>query len=92
MLDEVVSPDDRDSEDYPNAMTMQRWLDWFHKNLINIEGLLRKAGYQVLDFSDDFLLSGVSLLNSIRNHSSRWLENTLRIIYNSGGFLEPLYF
>lgn len=92
VLDEVVSPDDTDSEDYPCVMTMQRWLSWFQWNLVNIEGHLRRAGYRILDFHHDFLLSGVSLLDSIRKDYPKWLETILRIIYNSGGFLESFCF
>ena len=40
VLDGVVTPDDADSEDYPSASTMQRWLRWFLLNRPNIEGHL----------------------------------------------------
>ncbi len=31
VLDEVILPDDLDSEDYPSFNTMLRWLQWFVK-------------------------------------------------------------
>ncbi|WP_461884751.1 hypothetical protein [Roseburia intestinalis] len=32
VLDEVILPDDLDSEDYPSFSTMLRWLQWFREN------------------------------------------------------------
>ena len=32
VLDEVILPDDLDSEDYPSFNTMLRWLQWFREN------------------------------------------------------------
>lgn len=38
--DEIVSPDDLESEIYPSAMTILRWLQWFLVNVQNMEGYL----------------------------------------------------
>ena len=91
VIDGVVTPDDADSEDYPSASTMQRWLRWFLLNRPNIEGHLRNAGYSVLGLGDAILFSGLSLLETIKQQYQNWLERILRIIYNSGGFLPAFY-
>lgn len=90
VLDEVVLPDDLDSEDYPSFNTMIRWLQWFRENLQRIEGYLRTVGYQILDLGEEILFTSGLLLNKIRNRHQNWLELILRIIYNSGGFLTPI--
>lgn len=90
VLDGVVSPDDLDSEDFPCAMTMFRWICWLNDNLQRIEGYLRLAGLCLLGFDEGILEPGVSLLSTIRNHTQSWLERILRIIYNSGGYLVPV--
>lgn len=90
VLDEVILPDDLDSEDYPSFSTMLRWLQWLRENLQRMEGYLRTAGYQILNLGEDFLFSSDSLLDKIRNRYQNWLERLLRLIYNSGGFLVPV--
>ena len=91
VLDEVVLPEDLDSEDYPSFSTMLRWLQWFRENLQRIEGYLRTAGYQLLNLGEELLFTpDLLLLNKIRNSCQNWLELILRLIYNSGGFLVPI--
>ena len=85
VLDEIVSPDDLDSENFPSAMTMLRWLQWFLSNVQNMEGYLRRA-MKLLHRS----VPDSSLLAWLKSHTHRWLETVLRVIYNSGGFLESL--
>ena len=81
VIDGIVTPDDEESEDYPCLATMLRWLVWFRANLLNIEGLLRKAtNLSLADLPS-------SLLDTLRANNQRWLETALRIIYNSGGWL-----
>ena len=48
VLDEVVRPENLDSEDYPSFSTMRRWMQWFVENLTRIEGYLRTAGFHLL--------------------------------------------
>lgn len=55
-----------------------------------MEGYLRTAGYQILNLGEGFLFSSDSLLDTIRNRYQNWLEQLLRLIYNSGGFLVPV--
>ena len=90
VLDEVILPEDLDSEDYLSFNTMLRWLQWFRENLQRMEGYLRTAGYQILNLGEGFLFSSDSLLDKIRNRYQNWLEQLLRLIYNSGGFLVPV--
>ena len=65
VLDEVILPDDLDSEDYPSFSTMLRWLQWFRENLQRIEGYLRTAGYQILNLGEELLFTPDLLLNKI---------------------------
>ena len=70
---------------------MLYWLRWFQLNLANMEGYLRNAGYSILGLGKDLLFSDQSLLEAVRNKYLNWLEKTIRIIYNSGGFLPAFY-
>lgn len=90
VLDEVVRPEDLDSEDYPSFSTMRRWIQWLVENLTRIEGYLRTAGFYLLACGPDILFSKVSLLDAVRKKHSDWLERILHLIYNSGGFLVPI--
>lgn len=90
VIDEVVTPEDLESEDYPCFLTMYRWICWFQSNLERIEGYLRNAAFTILMHESDILNTGSRLLDLIRNKYQNWLERILRIIYNSGGFLVPL--
>ncbi len=92
VLDQVVTPDDTDSEDYPCIETMRLWLRWFQINLANIEGALRRAGYWLAARFEDLLSSNESLLEAIRSRYSNWLEIMIKIIYNSGNSIPPLRF
>lgn len=91
MIDGIVTPQDQDSEDYPSLSTMMYWLRWFQLNLANIEGYLRNSGYSILGLGKDLLLSDQSLLEAVRKKYLNWLEKSIRIIYNSGGFLPVFY-
>ncbi len=91
VIDEIVTPDDLDSENYPSAETMLLWLAWFTRNLQNIEGLLQRAARSILavdQWSD--VSAQDSLLETIRQRSPNWLERIIRIIYNSGGRLPSI--
>ena len=63
VLDEVILPEDLDSEDYLSFNTMLRWLQWFRENLQRIEGYLRTAGYQILNLGEELLFTPDLLLN-----------------------------
>lgn len=89
VLENIVTPEDLDSEDYPCAATMLLWNRWLQMNLMRIEGYLRAAAYELSDFDNRMLQTSASLLESLKNTSRRWLEQVIRTIYNSGGFLVP---
>lgn len=84
VLDDVSTPEDTTTEDYPCEMTMNRWKNWFMKNLLQIEGMLRSNAYRILGFSQKLLKSKASLLDNIRREGCGWLAAVLRFIYNSG--------
>lgn len=85
VIDDVVHPDDEDSEDYPCQITMERWLYWFNVNLQRIEGYLRQIAATL-----HLNVTSVSLLEAERKiPQNRWLEKILKAIYNFGGFLPP---
>jgi hypothetical protein len=90
VLDEVISADDLDTEDYPCEQTMKRWHRWFNGNQNNIEGNMRSIGYRLLGLGEDLLSARLSLLTHLRKSSEVWLETILRIIYNAGSFLVPI--
>lgn len=90
VLDEVITPDDTEAEDYPCETTMYRWKLWLMANYLRMEGFLRSIGYRLLGLGEELLTSEVSLLEKVRTMNNCWLEAILRMIYNSGGFLVPL--
>ena len=66
---------------------MVRWKAWFERNRKNIDGQLKSVGYRILGFSEQLLISGVSLSDELRKNGAGWLGTILCVIYNSGGFL-----
>ena len=76
-----------DYDEYPCYETMLRWLRWFNQNLANINGLLRKAAIFIGCMND----GTAPLLDTIQDHTDRWLCAVLRMIYNSGGYLPAVY-
>lgn len=90
VIDGIVTANDADSENYPSAMTMIRWLKWFYRNMTNIEGYLQKVSCQILEYIDEILMVKTSLLCFVRTSTGKWLETILCIIYNGGGFLASL--
>ncbi len=90
VLDGEITQDTLAYEDYPCAATMQRWICWFEENRANIEGHLRRAltaaGKAISFRNSSSWLVYLRSKKSIRS-ADRWLNVTLRIIYNSGGAL-----
>lgn len=85
VVDGVSTPDDRSTEDYPCARTMQRWKDWISGKQAQIDGLLRSVGATLPGFGTELLKSMDSLLVKLRERGAGWLPVTTRAIYNSGG-------
>lgn len=90
VLDEVITPDDTEAEDYPCETTMLRWKLWLALNYLRIDGYLKSIGNRLLGMGEGLLSSLVCLLDQLRHSNHCWLEAILRMIYNSGGFLVPL--
>ena len=92
VLDEIIGPDDEDSECYPSEATMIHWHHWFMANYFNVEGHLKSIGYRLLGFGEELLKSDCSLLTHMRSSvPDMWLKIILRYIYNSGNSLHPFY-
>lgn len=92
--DDIVIPEDPESPEFvesPSLRTVKRWKEWIRHNAPNIDGYLRTAGFSILGLSVQFLKSGISLLEELRNNGGGWLATVQHIIYNSGGFLAPYY-
>lgn len=89
VLDEIITTQDLETEDYPCEATMLRWKHWLMLNYFRINGYLKSIGYRFLGFSEELLNTRLSLLEYLRLSNDRWLEAILRMIYNSGGVLEP---
>lgn len=90
VIDGVITQDDLESEDYPCLDTMRLWLAWFTQNLERMEGLLHKALYEISGNIQELQHPSGSLLEKLRRTTLNWLEQALRTIYNSGGFLVPV--
>lgn len=80
------------TDDAPSPVTIQRWKRWIRLNATDIDGHLKSIGYRVLDYTMELLKSSVSLLKELmRSLPTSWLKPIIRIIYNSGAFLIPVY-
>ena len=55
ILDEVITRDDLEAEDYPCEATMLRWKHWLIWNYFRIDGYLKSIGHRFLGFSDELL-------------------------------------
>lgn len=90
VADGVVSEEDTETEDYPCEGTMKHWRWWLRMNEKNMEGQLRLAVHRVLDLDGKLLKAGASLLEEMKGRiSPGWLKVSARVIYNSGGRIEP---
>lgn len=87
VLDGSVTSEDDESVDYPCEETIFQWQHWLMVNQLRIDGYLKSIGYRLLGFSEELLISGMSLLTELRSSIPEWVETILRFIYNSGGFL-----
>lgn len=90
VVDGTVSEEDPETEDYPCENTMKHWKWWLSHNEANINGQIRLSAYCLLDLGTGFLRSTDSLLKELRKKiCPGWLSVVARIIYNSGGRIEP---
>lgn len=79
-------------DDRPSMQTVNHWKWWIQINSSDIDGSLRSIAHRELGFTEELLRSSVSLLNELRSCLPEgWLKTVLRIIYNSGARLCPVY-
>lgn len=85
-----VTEDDLETEDYPCAQTMARWHAWAAELVNDAEGYLRSEAHRVLDLSDRFLGSHISLLKGVKKKNPRgWLQILVRVMCNAGRRVRP---
>lgn len=78
--------------DGPSTATIGRWKRWIALNTPDIDGHLKSIGHRELGFSKELLSAGDSLLRKLmRSIPHGWLLTILRLIYNSGAVLVPVY-
>ena len=75
----------------PTIRTVAGWKAWVRHNTPNINGCLKAVGHGILGLSTQFLKSGISLLDELREDGGGWLATIQQVIYNSGGSIEPFY-
>ena len=83
VCDGIITEDDLDSERNPCAATMRRWIMWLTGNIPNINGHFSRKAER-----DEHFLE--LTYEKIHQRTQRWLEEILRLIYNTGGAL-PAY-
>lgn len=90
VLEDIISPDDSDSEDYPTERTMERWKAWLQANIALIEALLRRynSGHPI--FRSEQLEESGSLLQKLKDNNQNWLEKVLRLVYSTGNRMNPV--
>ena len=90
VVDEVITADDLETENYPCEDTMKHWKHWIRLNETNINGQMKSTTCRFLDFGCEFLKSTDSLLQELKKRiSPGWLSVVNRFIYNSGGRIDP---
>ena len=73
VLDGSVTSEDDESVDYPCEETIFQWQHWLMVNQLRIDGYLKSIGYRLLGFSEELLISGMSLLTELRSSIPEWL-------------------
>lgn len=86
VIDGTLNEDALCEEIYPCESTLQRWRAWAEEFLRNAEGQIRSAAYRILDLPEEFLWSGRSLLEELKERLNYgWLAAAIRIHINTGG-------
>ncbi len=84
--------DPADVEEQPSVQTVNHWKWWIRLNALDIDGNLKSIGCRELGFNGELLESGISLLEELRRSLPEgWLRTILRILYNAGARLCPVY-
>ena len=84
VIDEVSTPEDETTEDYPCERTMERWKKWFSKNKTHIDGFLKSALSRLSGGDTSPLYTRESLLQICRDKGAGWIGIVEKVIYNSG--------
>ena len=81
VLDDIVTSDDIDSEQYPSELTMQRWRDWATQKEKEIERVLQTdtSGISPCRGADE---KEKSQLRKLKTQTEAWLETFIRIFCN----------
>ena len=86
VIDGTINEEALSEDDYPSASTLYRWRRWAKQLLKDLEGSIRSAAYRILELSSEFLSSGRSLLEEIKERLNYgWFAAALRIYINAGG-------
>ncbi len=90
VLDDVVSEEDVECEDYPSEQTMKHWRFWLQLNERHIEGQMKSTADRLLDLGTEFARSTDFLLKELRTRiAPGWLKLLNRFLYNTGGGMIP---
>ena len=90
VVDEVVTPQSPEVEDYPCERTMHRWHHWMLGNKVQIDGLIKSIGSQCSKEFKNLIFSTDSPMEELRKNGSGWLGTINRIIYNSHQKIPPV--
>ena len=83
VVDDVSTPEDESTEDYPCERTMERWKAWIKGSREQIDGRI-KAISTSLEGLKDMLTLKESPLAFLRKDGTGWLRTVNRILYNLG--------
>ena len=74
------------SEEYnPSETTLYRWRKWAERLMNDLEGHIRSAAYRILEMTEEFLNTRMSLLEGLRERLDYgWLSAAMRIYINTG--------
>lgn len=80
------------TNDAPSPSTIDRWKRWIKWNTTDIDGHLKSIGHRELGFAEELTKSRISLLKELmRSIPDNWLRTIIRMIYNTGACLIPVY-
>lgn len=86
VIDGTIDEDALCEEENPSESTMMRWRKWAEAIRGELEGHIRSAAYRILELSDKFLGSRVSLLGELKERIGYgWLSAAMRICINGAG-------
>lgn len=90
VIEEVVTEQDKDCEDYPCEQTMHHWKYWMSRNEDHIDGQMKSTADRLLDLGTEFARSKDSLLQELKKRiSPGWLKAVNQFLYNTGGGMIP---